>query len=97
MATDDDAVTYTLDASDGTTDSFDVPTAILDRLSEGDEPAATIAADVAVMAFAGRAHALVHHGQGEADAQLEAAEQTMLDDFEDRFGVTYAEATGHSH
>jgi hypothetical protein len=97
MATSDDAVTLRIDASDGTTDDFDVPTALLDRLSEGDEPAAEVVADVAVMAFAGRAHALVHHAEGEADADLEAAEQAILDDFEARFGVTYGEATGHAH
>lgn len=97
MASDADAVTFTIDGSDGTTDGFDVPAALLDRLSEGDEPAATIAADVAVMAFAGRAHALVHHAEGDVDSGLEAAEQTILDDFEARFGVSYAEATGHSH
>ena len=93
----DDAVTLRIEASDGTDDSFDVPATILERLTEGDEPAAAVAADVALMAFAGRAHALVHHGHGEADAELEAAERTILDDFEARFGVTYAEATGHSH
>ena len=93
----DDAVTLRIEASDGTEDTFDVPATILDRLSEGDEPAAAVAADVALMAFAGRAHALVHHGHGEADDDLEAAEQAILDDFEARFGVTYAEATGHSH
>ena len=93
----DDAVTIQLDASDGTTDSFDVPTTLLDRLSEGEEPAAGIAADVALMGFAGRAHALVHHGEGGADPELEAAERSVLDAFEARFGMTYAEATGHSH
>lgn len=97
MASDDDAVTFEIDASDGTSDSVDVPTTLIDRLSEGDEPAATVVADVTLMAFAGRAHALVHHGHGETDAELEAAEQTILDDFEARFGVSYAEATGHSH
>lgn len=97
MATHDDAVTLRIDASDGTTDAFDVPTIVLDQLSEGDEPAAEVAADVAMMAFTGRAHALVHHAEGEIDAELEAAEQSMLDDFEARFGVSYAEATGHSH
>lgn len=93
----DDPVTIEIEASDGTADSVDVPSALIDRLSEGDEPAATVAADVALMAFAGRAHALVHHGHGDTDDALEAAEQTILDDFESRFGVSYAEATGHSH
>ena len=97
MATDGDAVTITIEADDGTNDSFEVPGTILQRLSEGEEPAARVAADVALMAFAGRAHALVHHGHGEADEALEAAEQALLDDFEARFGVSYAEATGHAH
>jgi hypothetical protein len=92
-----DSLTLTIEATDGTTDSFAVPTTLVDRLSDGDEPAARVAADVAVMAFAGRAHALVHHGHGEADDALVAAETAMLEDFEARFGVSYAEATGHSH
>ncbi len=70
---------------------------LIDRLSDGDESAARVAADVTVMAFAGRAHALVHHGHGEPDDALEAAEQAMLDGFEARFGVSYGEATGHAH
>lgn len=97
MATADEAVSLTVQAADGSTDSFDVPATLLDRLSDDDESPARVAADVAVMGFAGRAHALVHHAQGEADSELEAAEQAMLDRFEARFGVSYAEATGHSH
>jgi hypothetical protein len=49
------------------------------------------------MSFADRAHALAHHAEGEADEELEAIEEAMLDRFEERFGMTYAEATGHSH
>lgn len=97
MATDDGVLTIALEATDGTTGSFDVPTTLIDRLSEGDEPAARVVADVAVMAFTGRAHALVHHARGEVGPELEDAEEMMLDAFEDRFGVSYAEATGHEH
>lgn len=97
MASTEDTVTFQIDATDGTADDIDVPTTIIDRLSDGDEPAAAVAADVTLMAFAGRAHALVHHSEGGADPELEAAEEAILDDFEARFGVTYAEATGHSH
>ncbi len=92
-----DDLRFDVEAADGSADAFAVPTALLDRLSEGDEPAARIVADVAVMAFAGRAHALVHHADDQPDAALESAEQAMLEDFEERFGVTYAEATGHAH
>lgn len=97
MAAAVDPVTITIEADDGTSDSFEVPASILDRLAEGDEPAARVAVDVALMAFAGRAHALVHHGHGEAGPGLEAAEQSLLEAFEARFGVSYAEATGHGH
>ena len=90
-------MTIQFDASDGTTDVIDVPSTLLERLSEGDEPAAGITADVALMGFAGRAHALVHHGEGGADPELSAAEEAVLEAFESRFGMTYAEATGHSH
>lgn len=97
MAGTDEAVTFQIDASDESTDTFEVPAVLLDRLTTGDEPAAEVAADVSLMAFAGRAHALVHHAEGEVDAALEAAEEAVLDAFEERFGVTYAEATGHAH
>lgn len=92
-----DDLRVAVEVADGTTDSFAVPVAIFDHLSEGDEPAAEVVTDIAVMAFAGRAHALVHHGQGEPSPELEAAETAMLDAFEGRFGVSYAEATGHAH
>lgn len=88
---------FEIAAEDGSTDAFRVPDTIIDRLADDGEATATVAADVAVMAFAGRAHALVHHGHGEADAELEDAESAMLESFEARFGVSYAEATGHTH
>lgn len=97
MVTSDDAVRLTVESADGSIDTFDVPGALIDRLAEDDEPSARIVADVAVMAFAGRAHAIVHHAPGEPDPALAAAEEAMLDAFEARFGVSYAEATGHAH
>ncbi|MFB6353809.1 MAG: hypothetical protein ABEJ92_06955 [Halobacteriales archaeon] len=93
----DDAVRFSIEAADGSTDSFEVPAALLDRLAEGDEPAARVAVDIALMGFTGQAHSLVHHAEGEPDAALDAAEEALLDAFEERFGVTYAEATGHGH
>lgn len=92
-----DDLRFEIEAEDGSTDAFTVPGTLIDRLADDGEETATVAADVAVMAFAGRAHALVHHGHGEVDADLEAAESAMLDAFEDRFGVSYADATGHAH
>ena len=76
---------------------FDLPAGLVDRLSEPGDSRATVVADIAVMAFTGRAHALAHHGEGDADQAVADIEADMLDRFEDRFGLTYAEATGHSH
>jgi hypothetical protein len=79
-------------------DELELPESLVDLYREDpEETDAQIAADMLVMAFSERAHALAHHGEGEGLENIEAIEGEMLDLFEDRFGVTYAEATGHSH
>lgn len=90
-------ITVTIDA-DETEETIDIPVGLLDRLAEPEETNAEVIGSVLLMAFAGRAHALLHHIEGEeSDEELEAIEDQMLDRFEERFGVTYAEATGHDH
>lgn len=91
-----DSVTVTIDA-DGDDAEIEVPGALIGALSEPGDSPAEVVADVAVMSFAGRAHALLHHTEGEPADELREAEAEMMDRFEARFGVTYAEATGHSH
>ena len=91
-----DPVTVTIDA-DGDESEISVPAALLSALSEPGDTPAEVVADLAVMSFAGRAHALLHHAEGEPSEELRDAEAEMMDRFEERFGVTYAEATGHSH
>ena len=83
--------------ADGDEADVSIPAALIERLSEPGDAPADVLADVVVMAFAGRAHALAHHAEGEPDDALAAAESAMMDRFEERFGLTYAEATGHSH
>ena len=82
---------------DGDEAGIEVPAALVEALSEADDSPADVVADLAVMSFAGRAHALLHHTEGEPAEALREAEAEMMDRFEERFGVTYAEATGHSH
>jgi len=89
-------VTATIEA-DGESAEIDLPAGLLDRLTEPDETGAEAVGSIALMAFTGRAHALVHHAEGEVDEELETIEDAMLERFEERFGMTYAEATGHSH
>ncbi|MFB6124385.1 MAG: hypothetical protein ABEJ59_00305 [Halanaeroarchaeum sp.] len=84
-------------AVDDETDSVELPARLVDLFREEEtETDAQIVADMVVMAFAERAHAIVHHGQG-GDEDLEAIESATMDRFEERFGMTYGEATGHSH
>ncbi|ADB61606.1 hypothetical protein Htur_2733 [Haloterrigena turkmenica DSM 5511] len=91
-----DTTTFEISADDGTTDEVTVPTGLLDLVAEGDQTDAETVGDVTLLSFASRAHHIVHHGQ-DADAELEAQEARIMDLFEERFGVTYGEATGHQH
>lgn len=92
----DETVTVTL-TTDGDSDDIEVPVAIVDLLSEDDESVTTVVGDLAMLGFAQQAHGIVHHSQGEVGEDLQAAEQLTLDLFEERFGQSYAEVTGHSH
>jgi hypothetical protein len=92
-----DTVSFTV--SDGEeSEEFEAPAAIIDALREdGDESAAAVAGDIAMMGLTSRAHMIAHHGDGEAPEEIQEAESAALDLFEERFGMTYEEATGHSH
>lgn len=93
MAT--DRLTVSLDI-DGDTDEIELPAELIDMFrEEPTEADVEIVGDMAVMAFAERAHAIAHHGEG--GEEVEAIESETMDVFEDRFGMTYGEATGHSH
>jgi len=99
MTGDVETVRFSVDGPDGS-DDFEVPRALVELLAEPDDDSlAQVVSDVAVMGFANRAHAIAHHGQDEVetDADLEAVEASALALFEERFGISFAEATGHSH
>jgi hypothetical protein len=94
MASDTRTVALSTDDAD---DEIEVPTALLDVLGEEGDAAPQIVGDVAMLGLAQQAHGIVHHGQGEVSSDLEAAEAAVMDLFEERFGQTYAEVTGHGH
>jgi hypothetical protein len=94
---DSDIVTIGLQSEDGAADELQVPTALLDMLAEGDETAPEVVGDIAMFGFAQRVHSAVHHSEGGVDEELEAAEERTLELFEERFGRSFAELTGHSH
>jgi outer membrane translocation and assembly module TamA len=91
-----ESVTVTIETADAS-DEIDVPTALIDLLADGDESAATVVGDVAMLGIAQQAHGAVHHGQGEVDDEVAAAESRAMDRFEERFGRSFAEMTGHDH
>jgi hypothetical protein len=89
-------VTVTVEAN-GDEDAIEIPAGLIDRLMEDGETRADVVGSIALMALTGRAHALLHHAENASGEELEDIEEVMQDRFEDRFGMTYAEATGHSH
>ena len=95
MAT--DTVTLTIEGEEST-DELTVPSALLDILRE--EPGETdpqVVGDIAMFGLAQRIHGAVAHGQGEPDEQIVELESETLDLFEERFGASFAELTGHDH
>jgi len=95
---DSDVETVTLTiATDGEEDELTLPRGLVDALGEEGDTAPNVVGDLAMLSVANRAHHMVHHQEGEPDPHLAALEESALDLFEERFGVTFAEATGHDH
>jgi hypothetical protein len=90
--------TYTVHIEVGdSTDEFELPVDALDMLAEDGETPADVLGDLGLLSLAQQLHGAVHHGHGEADDALEAAEADVMDAFEERFGQSFAEMTGHDH
>ena len=88
--------TFRIESETGETDELTIPSGLIELLAEEGQSVAETVGDIALLSFASRAHHLVHHGDG-ADEALQAQEEAAMELFEQRFGVTYAEATGHHH
>jgi hypothetical protein len=91
-----DTVTVELESADGS-DELEVPATLVEVLSEGDEDTTAVIGDLAMLGLAQQAHGIVHHSQGDIDDELAAAEELTMDLFEERFGQSYEEVTGHQH
>jgi hypothetical protein len=91
-----ETVTITYEA-DGDSEELTVPLGLIDLLREEGETTAEVVSEVSLFAFAQHIHGALHHSQDEPTEKLEAVEQATMDLFEERFGATYGELTGHSH
>ena len=90
-----ETITFTIE-SGADTDEVTIPASLVELLAEGDQPPAEVVSDVTLLSFASRAHHMVHHGEG-VESEIKDAEARIMELFEERFGVTYGEATGHQH
>jgi len=98
--TDLETVTVTLETDDAT-DTLELPVALIDLLTEGDESVPTVVADIAMFGMAQRLHSAVHHAQGDPsagiDANLEDIEALTDELFSERFGTSFEDLLDHSH
>lgn len=94
MAT--ETVTVTLETDDSE-DELEVPAAAIDLLNDGDEGVPTVIGDLAMLGVAQQLHGIIHHTQEDVGADVEAAEEKTMELFEERFGRSFAEMTGHDH
>jgi len=92
-----DTVTVEIESSDDSTDHIELPTALIEMLSEGEEDAATVVGDIAMFGCAQRIHGAIHHGQGDPSQEVQDVESETMELFEERFGATFEELTGHDH
>lgn len=92
----DDTVTLSITGPDGS-DEVELPTELLELLREGEESDAEVVGDLALFSCAQRIHATVHHAEGGDTEEYRAIEETTMELFEERFGASYGEVTGHQH
>jgi hypothetical protein len=93
-----ETATYTIESPDGDAEELTLPAGIIDALREDEgETDTAVLGDLTMLSFAQQAHALVHHAHGEPDEETLAQEEKTMELFEERFGQTFGEMTGHSH
>ena len=92
----DETVTLSIEG-DAETDEVTLPVEMLDLLREADESDAEVVGDLALFSCAQRIHATVHHAEGGDTERYRAIEERTMALFEERFGASYGELTGHDH
>jgi hypothetical protein len=91
-----ETITVTLE-TEADSDELEVPAKIIDLLNDSDDGTTTVVGDLAMLSIAQQAHGIIHHSQGEVGDEVEAAEELTMELFEERFGQSFAQMTGHDH
>jgi hypothetical protein len=92
----DDTVTLYIEGEEDD-DEVTLPVEMLDLMREEEESDAEIVGDLVLFSCAQRIHATVHHAEGGDTEQYRDIEAATMELFEERFGASYAELTGHQH
>lgn len=92
-----DSQTYTIEGPDGDESTVELPAHVVELMREGDETGSEVVGDIVLQAFAQQAHVRVHHGEGEPSEDLQEANEVLEERFEERFGISLADAMGHHH
>jgi hypothetical protein len=92
---DTDPVTVRIEV-EGEENELELPGALVELVAEEGQSMPEAVGDVTMMSMASQVHHLVHHGEGDT-SEWEPVEEAAMDLFEERFGETFGEATGHSH
>lgn len=82
---------------DDSEDSVELPEELFSLFTEEDQTPASAATDLMVLDYTHRLHAQVHHTEDEPDERIVELEADLRDRFEDRFGASFGELTGHQH
>lgn len=93
----DDTFSVDIDAGDGDVETLVLPDGLLDLFAEEGDTHSDVLADILVLSLAQQIHGAVHHSQGEPTPEIESLEERTLALFEERYGMSFAEATGHGH
>ena len=91
-----ETVTLTIESEDAE-DELTVPTQLVEMLRENDQSDPEVVGDLALMGMAQRTHGAVAHAQGEPDQAMVDLDNLTMDLFEERFGASFQELTGHDH
>jgi hypothetical protein len=92
-----DTVRLAIEDAEGNADEIALPEQLVSMLAEAGQTPPEVVGDLAVFSCAQRVHATLHHADGEVDPAIASIEDPTMELFEDRFGMSFDEATGHGH